>query len=32
MILNIILNENDIKVLFGEDENYFMLLNNWINN
>ena len=32
MILNIILNENDIKVLFGEDENYFILLNNWINN
>lgn len=32
MILNIILNENDIKVLFGDDENYFTLLNNWINN
>lgn len=32
MILNIILNENDINVLFGEDENYFILLNNWINN
>jgi hypothetical protein len=30
MILNIILNENNIKVLFGDDENYFEKLDEWI--
>jgi len=30
-ILNIILNENNIDVLFGDDENYFEILDNWIN-
>lgn len=31
-ILNTILNENNIAVLFGDDENYFETLDNWINN
>jgi len=31
-ILNTILNENNIVVLFGDEENYFELINNWINN
>ena len=30
-VLNIILNENNIDVLFGDDENYFEILDNWIN-
>jgi hypothetical protein len=29
--LNIIFNENNISLLFGDDENYFEMLNNWIN-
>lgn len=29
-ILNIILNESNIPVLFGDDENYFETLDNWI--
>jgi len=32
IILNKILNENNITVLFGDDENYFETLDNWINN
>lgn len=32
MILNTILNENNIDVLFGDDENYFEMLDIWINN
>ena len=32
MILNQILQENDIAVLFGEDENYFQTLDDWIGN
>jgi hypothetical protein len=32
MILNIIFNENNIAVLFGDDENYFETIDNWINN
>lgn len=32
MILNQILQENDIAVLFGEDENYFQTLDIWIGN
>lgn len=32
LILNTILNENDISVLFGDDINYFITLKNWINN
>ena len=31
-ILNQILKENHIEVLFGEDENYFEILDKWINN
>jgi len=31
-ILNTILNENDITVLFGEDENYFETFDKWFNN
>ena len=31
-ILNTILNENNIKVLFGDDENYFETFDNWFNN
>ena len=31
-ILNTILNENNIKVLFGDDENYFETFDMWINN
>jgi hypothetical protein len=31
-ILNTILNENNIDVLFGDDENYFETLDIWINN
>jgi hypothetical protein len=31
-ILNIILNENNIKVLFGDDDNYFETFDIWINN
>jgi len=27
-----ILNENNIVVLFGDDENYFETLDNWFNN
>jgi hypothetical protein len=30
-ILNTILNENNIDVLFGDDKNYFEILDNWIN-
>lgn len=30
-ILNIILNENNIEVLFGDDENYFETLDIWFN-
>ena len=32
MILNTILNENNIAVLFGDDENYFETVDTWINN
>jgi hypothetical protein len=32
IILKIIFNENNIVVLFGDEENYFELINNWINN
>ena len=32
IILNSILNENNISVLFGDDENYFETFNIWINN
>ncbi len=31
-ILNTIFNENNIAVLFGDDENYFEIINTWINN
>ena len=31
-ILNAILNENNIEVLFGEDENYFETFDTWFNN
>jgi len=31
-ILNTILNENDITVLFGEDEDYFETFDKWFNN
>ena len=31
-ILNTILNENNIAVLFGDDENYFETVDTWINN
>ena len=31
-VLNTILNENNIAVLFGDDENYFEILDNWIYN
>ena len=31
-VLNTILNENNIAVLFGDDENYFDTLDNWIYN
>ena len=31
-ILNTIFNEVNIVVLFGDDENYFETLNNWLNN
>jgi len=30
--LNTILNENNIKVLFGDDDNYFETFDLWINN
>jgi len=30
-IFNIILKENDIHVFFGDDEDYFELLNKWVN-
>ena len=29
-VLNIILQENDICVFFGDDEDYFELLNKWV--
>ena len=32
MILNTILHENKIDILFGDDENYFETLDNWISN
>jgi hypothetical protein len=32
IILNTILNENNIKVLFGDDENYFETFDMWFNN
>jgi hypothetical protein len=32
IILNKIFNENDIDVLFGDDENYFEMFDNWLNN
>ena len=32
IILNTILNENNISVLFGDDENYFETFDIWINN
>jgi hypothetical protein len=31
IILNTILQESNIPVLFGDDEKYFELLDNWIN-
>jgi len=31
-ILNTIFSENNIAVLFGDDENYFETLDNWVNN
>lgn len=31
IFLNIILNENNIDVLFGDDENYFEIFNKWLN-
>jgi predicted small secreted protein len=31
-ILNTIFNENNIEVLFGDDENYFETLDKWVNN
>ena len=31
-ILNTIFNENNIIILFGDDENYFETFDNWINN
>jgi len=31
-ILNIILNENNIIVLFGDDDNYFEIVEKWFNN
>lgn len=31
-ILNMILDENNIITLFGDDENYFQILDAWINN
>jgi len=31
-ILNTILNESNIAVLFGDDENYFETIDNWVNN
>lgn len=30
--LNTILNESNIEVLFGDDENYFQTLDRWVNN
>jgi predicted nucleic-acid-binding protein len=30
-VLNTILNENNIDILFGDDGNYFEILDNWIN-
>jgi hypothetical protein len=32
VILNTILDENNIAVLFGDDENYFEILDAWFNN
>jgi hypothetical protein len=32
IILNTILDENNISVLFGDDKNYFEILDNWFNN
>lgn len=32
VILNTILNENNITVLFGDDETYFETIYNWVNN
>jgi hypothetical protein len=32
IILNTILQENNIPVLFGDDEDYYISLDNWINN
>ena len=32
MVLNTIFNENNISVLFGDDENYFEAFDNWFNN
>jgi len=32
IIWNIIFNENNIKLLFGDDSNYFETLNDWFNN
>ena len=32
IILNTIFNENNIAVLFGDDENYFEMFDNWFNN
>lgn len=32
IILNTILNENNISVLFGDDNNYFETFDNWLNN
>jgi hypothetical protein len=31
ILLNVILRENNIDVLFGDNDDYFMLLNEWIN-
>ncbi len=32
IILNIIFSENNISVLFGDDNDYFNTLDNWIDN
>lgn len=32
IILNKILNENKINILFGDDDNYFEVFDKWINN
>jgi len=32
IILNTIFNENDIDVLFGDNDDYFETLDKWLNN